>query len=199
MFSIKYCNVIITIHTVILWTAVTIRAVTFLSQPQLSHWYLWCDVMLLTLGHKSPSKSSRPLSGVTTVWSVGLLGVWVCLSTDSRLKIVTNHTTGHSPYPGLQDGEHSSDTRKTRDHVWVLAAGCCPLRTPWSRPYVAQYSITSTTSSISPLRPAHSASLHSTRNPGPQLSRVIPSASRLQNIPTAFSEDICKIINLPPF
>ena len=123
MFSIKYCNVIITIHTVILWTAVTIRAVTFLSQPQLSHWYLWCDVMLLTLGHKSPSKSSRPLSGVTTVWSVGLLGVWVCLSTDSRLKIVTNHTTGHSPYPGLQDGStrQTPGRPETTCGCWLVA------------------------------------------------------------------------------
>ena len=180
-------------HTVILWT--DHNQSSNISQPQLSHWYLWCDVMLLTLGHKSPSKSSRPLSGVTTVWSVGLLGVWVCLSTDSRLKIVTNHTTGHSPYPGLQDGS----TRQTPGRP-ETTCGCCllPLRTPWSRPCVAQYSITSTTSSISPLRPAHSASLHSTRNPGPQLSRVIPSGSRLQNIPTAFSEDFCKIINLPP-
>ena len=51
--------------------------------------------------------------------------------------------------PRTAGREHSSDTRKTRDHVWVLAAGWCPLRTPWSRPYVGQYSITSTTSSIS--------------------------------------------------
>ena len=110
IFTVKYCNVRSLPCTQSFCGVFTIRGVTLLSlQPQLSHWYLWCDVMLLTLGHKSPSKSSRPLSGVTTVWSVGLLGVWVCLSTDSRLKIVTNHTTGHSPYPGLQDGS----TRQT--------------------------------------------------------------------------------------
>ena len=120
-FKIKYCNVIITMHTVILWT--DHNQSSNISQPQLSHWYLWCDVMLLTLGHKSPSKSSRPLSGVTTVWSVGLLGVWVCLSTDSRLKIVTNHTTGHSPYPGLQDGStrQTPGRPETTCGCWLVA------------------------------------------------------------------------------
>ena len=159
------------------------------SQTELQHFTDICGVRLGTLGHKSPSKSSRPLSGVTTVWTVGLLGVWVCLSTDSRLKIVTNHTTGHSPYPGLQDGS----TRQTPGRP-ETTCGCCllPLRTPWSRPCVAQYSITSTTSSVS-LRPAHSASLHSTRNPGPQLSRVIPSDERLQTSQHRTTENFAKL------
>ena len=45
------------------------------SQTELQHFTDICGVRLGTLEHKSPSKSSRPLSGVTTVWTVGLLGV----------------------------------------------------------------------------------------------------------------------------